>query len=345
MGLNTDRRIPVSDYTRIVVQILEAAGVPEENARMAADIFIDAELRGVTSHGVRLLFGNLTRIAGGAIKPDVLPVEVKRFGNVTLMDAQQGLGPVAGSFAMRRAIEHAREHVLGYVIVRNSNHYGSAGSFAMLAVREGMTAIATSVCGPTMAVHGGVERLIGTNPVCIAVPGPDFPILFDMATSTAAIGKVGVLRNQGIEPPAEWFADRDVNTPPNVLAPVGGPKGSGLAVMMEILNGALAGGAVLTQMKPDDFSTDPDRATHSMVVIDHTRLVPHDEFNASIRRIVNDIKGAERAPGVDEILMPGERSWRTRQDGMRNGISVSQDRIDAMEKAAGNLGIRIEWPW
>ena len=343
--MGVDHLIPADAYTQVIARVIEAAGVPERNARLAAGILADADLRGVHSHGVRLLFGNLKRMAGGAINPRAVPEEVVCFGNVTILDAHQAFGPVAGALAMERAIAHAREHTLGYVIVRNSNHYGSAGSFAMMAVREGFMAIATSVCGPTMAIHGGVERLIGTNPICVAVPGPEHPILFDMATSTAAIGKVGVLRKQGIELPAEWFADRDVNTPPNVLAPVGGPKGSGLALMLEILNGALAGGAVLSQMKPEDPSVDPDRGTHTMIVIDHTKLIAPADYEASMRRLITELKGARREPGVEEILLPGERSWRTMQERLRNGVPVSEDTVAALEQAAKDLGATIDWPW
>jgi L-2-hydroxycarboxylate dehydrogenase (NAD+) len=335
-----------ADLFTAVRDLFEACGLTRDDADRGAYVFVTAELRGVSSHGIQLMFGNLERLAGGAIDPHARPEVVTRTDSIAIIDAHRALGPVAGCLAAETAIEMARENALGYCLVRNSNHYGSAGVFALMPVREGFVAISTSICGPTMAIHGGIERVIGTNPIAIAAPPPpgyDHPIMLDMATSTAAIGKIGVLKDRGEQPPRAWFADKDITDEPRVLAPAGGAKGSGLAVMLEILNGVLTGGAVLSRMRPDNFRQDSDNASHSIVVIDYERFMTRSDYNQTMLNLIAELKSARCESGVNEILLPGERAGRETRKRMEHGIPLPRSIAQRLDDEAGRLGTSLPW--
>jgi len=220
----------------IAADLLAATGVPDSDATLAARALVFADMRGTTSHGVRLLAANLRRLTGGAANPRPKFETVVALGAIETWDGGCGLGMVCGARAMDRAVELANDHGIGSVLVRRSNHWGASGAYADIAVQSGHFGIAVSNSSPLMAVEGAVVRTIGGNPLAFGAPGPDFPMIFDIAMTVAAGGRVARMRRAGEPVPDEWFIPSSGPDDRPAFRPFGGPKGSGLAVMMEKKN-------------------------------------------------------------------------------------------------------------
>lgn len=342
----------MSDSPRIVsedrlkelcVTLLRGLGLPADHARRAAYIMVGADLRGVYSHGVRLLVGNARRIQGGGVNPRAEITEVSGTGAITVLDGDGGLGMAVGSVAMDRAISMAEEHGIGWVMVRNSNHYGASAPFAMMAIERGMIGISVSNCGPMMTIEGTEERTIGNNPLAIGLPTPDFPMVLDMATSVASIGKIGMTRRAGKEIPESWLVKERDDSGHMVLRHFGGPKGSGLAIMTEVITGALAGGKILSEIQFSRDQEEPHGVTHTQIAINPEAILPDGAFAERAKTMVDELHRAPLAPGFDEILLPGERAWRETVRARSEGIPVDADTVDRFETLASDLGVELDW--
>jgi LDH2 family malate/lactate/ureidoglycolate dehydrogenase len=338
----SDRIITAERLTDITVNLFETCGVSRDHAEKATRIMVLTSLRGVDTHGIRLLPYNLRRLVGGGAKvnPDIRTVSAA--GPIEIMDGDWGLGFLCGTVAMERAVEIAREQAIGWVTIRESNHYGASGTFCMLAVEQGMIGLSLTNTPPNMHIAGGISRSIGNNPMAIGAPGPDFPVVLDMAMSVVAGSKIGQASKAGKPIPPEWFLKSpDGKT---VFRPFAGPKGSGLAIMIEILTAVLGGGAVLSQQGGAGFNKQvADGCSHTQIAIDLRKLIPADEYDDHMRFLVNELHEAETAPGVDEIRLPGERTWKAYQERIVSGIPISTDVIDAIDEAASEVDVSIDW--
>ena len=343
---------PVTDMPRvvseerlstIVTSLLRALDVSSDHAERAARALVAADLRGVSSHGVRLLPGNMKRIIGGGINARADVREVADVGSMLILDGDTGLGMAVGSVAMSRAIDVAAERGMGWVMARNSNHYGASGAFALQAVEAGMIGISISNCGTMMSIEGTEERAIGNNPVAFAVPTPDFPMVLDMATSVASIGKIGMTRAAGKPVPDDWLVKERDDVGRMVLRHFGGAKGSGFAIMMEVLTGVLSGGAVLSDIRFDNDRVEPHRAVHTQIAIRPDAILPEGVFEERAKRLVDELHAAPTAPGVDEILLPGERAWRETVKRRRDGIPIAGPAAERLDEAAAEVGETIDW--
>jgi len=327
----------------IICHLFETAGVPQGHAQLAARVLAVADLRGVSSHGMRLIGYNIHRLQHGGAnpRPNIRPVTC--FGALEALDGDFGMGMVCASVAMERAIAHAIESGIGCVTVRQSNHCAACGAYALMAVECGLIGIALSNTPPNMAIEGAADRAIGNNPLAIGAPGPDFPVVLDMAMSVASGGRMGTLRRAGKSIPSEWVIMSPDGKP--VMRPFGGPKGSGLAVMVEILTGVLAGGAILSQQSPGrGFSaTTADNCTQTAIAINLHALVSEDRYNVTIRQLVAELKAVARAPGIEEILLPGERAWQETLRRRAEGIPLEPDVVEMLESLAQELGTAVPW--
>jgi len=325
-----------------IVHLLSAAGVPEDHARRTARILVTAELRGVSTHGVGMLPGNVRRIMGGGItaKPNIR--EVARFGSLAIIDGDNGIGMATGSVGMELAAEIAKEHGIGWVMVRNGNHYGASGAFAMLALDDDMIGLSIAQCMPKMSIEGTRNAAIGNNPFAIAIPCPAFPLVLDMATSVVAGSRVYRASRAGNCPP-EWVARPIEEGESIVFKHFGGAKGSGIAIMTEVLSGVLAGGRVLNEIVIPNSQVDPDHVVFTQAVIDPYALLEKAEFDERMMKLVEQLKSAEPAPGVDEVMLPGERAWRETLKRRRDGIPVAESMISRYDALAEELGTTITW--
>ena len=340
-----ERTVPHEPLHAFAVELLAAAGLPEDQARVTADVLVSTNLRGVDSHGVRLLPGNVRRVLGGAIKRQPQIETLVSAGSMEIRTDDFGIGMACSVHAMERAIELAADHGVGWVISRNANHSGALGAYVLVAVERGFIGISTATSSPFMAVHGAAEGAVGNNPFAFGAPGKQFPIVLDMAMSVASGGRMGMMRRRGEPIPDEWIIKSEDRGGRGAARPFGGPKGSGLAVMTEILTGVLAGGGLLKDLRVGSgYSAErPDNNSHTQIAINLKALVPEDQYDASIARLVEEIKGAKRAPDVDEILLPGERTWRTKQKRLAEGIPLDETTVGELEKVAGEVGVKTPW--
>lgn len=325
-----------------MTHLLVSVGVPTDDAERCAHVYGTASIRGIDTHGIRLLPGNLRRIVGGGINPRPSIAELANAGAFVIIDGDRGLGPVVGALAMDRAIDLARSSGIGCAVARNSNHYGASGAFVMRAIDAGMIGVSFSNCGQMMTIEGTVSRTIGNNPVSIGAPGPDFPLVLDMATSVASLGRIGMRRREGKPLPDEWVVQDAEHMRTLVLRHFGGAKGSGLAIMLEVLSGILSG-AGAHRLLTYDARRESDGSAHTQIAIDIGRMLSRDRYDEQVRELVTRLKSAERAPGVDEVRVPGERAWQETLRRRRDGIPLEDDTVKALDEVAREIGTAVPW--
>jgi LDH2 family malate/lactate/ureidoglycolate dehydrogenase len=254
------------------------------------------------------------------------------------------------SRAADTAVALARDAGIGWVGVRGSNHAGTAGLYAAMPVEHGMIGLYSAVANANhMAVWGGSELLLGTNPLGIAVPSGDGPVVLDMATTVVSYGTVKKYALAGRDMPEGWLIDSGTGGPltdprrsaQGLLLPIGGYKGSGLAIMLGLLGGVLNGAAFGREVI--DFNADDATATntgHFMVAIDIGRFVPLATFTAETDRHLRDLRASKRMPGVAEIRMPGDRRRQCRFERQRDGVPLPAALLVQLDKIAGDLGVK-----
>ncbi len=335
----------------IIRTLLQKLGVDEEQSSATAEVLAEGDLRGFSSHGLLRLPYILRALKRGTIIANA-KVEIMRETPATaLINGGHGLGHYTGMRAIRTAIEKAKKQGVAAVGVYNSNHFGIAGYYAELAMREELIAIVTTTTDALVHPWGGVEPLLGTNALAIGIPSKP-PVLLDMAMSVAARGKLVKAMKEGKPISENWAIDSEgrPTTDPEkglegALSPFGGVKGYGLAFMLEILAGPLVGAAagkeVHGTLEPvEGFSTKGDL----MVVIDPAKFGSIDEFKARIQKFVTQLKESRKAPGVKEILVPGEPEFCIREKRLQEGIPIADEVWTELEQIAKDLGVNIKPP-
>lgn len=345
----TDFRINETELLRFTQEVFVAAGVPKENAEIVADTLVQAEVHGLGSHGPsRLLPVYTQRFMSGGTNPHPDIKVVQQRGCGAVIDGDNGPGAVVGHRAMSLAIEMAKEHGSGWVATRNSNHFGAAFVFARQALSHGMVGFTTTSAVPQMAPLGGTRKMLGTNPICIAVPGGERGnIILDMATTVVARGKIQLYALQGKPIPEGWAVDAEGNptTDPQAAAagrmlPVGGPKGYGLSLMVEIFSAMLSGAAFGPGIGGLFSNLDKGQGMgHFFGALDVSIFRPLADFRAAIDGFIDDLKSGPRAEGVEEILVPGEPEARKAAQYRQEGIPIASDVIAVLNKTGEELGV------
>ncbi len=348
MPYMTSARVREAELLRFASEVFIAVGTPPEHAAVVADNLVQGELHGLASHGVsRLLEVYAERLAGGGINlhPDIQVV--RRDRGCALVDGDDGPGAVVGRRAMELAIELAHEHGSGWVAVRNSSHYGAAFLFARLAFAHDMIGFSTTNTVPQVAPTGGRDKLLGTNPLCIAVPGGQRgPIILDMATSQTARGKVQVAAIDGKPIPLGWGVDKDDRPTTDAakvwrLLPLGGYKGYGLALMLEILSAVLSGAMVGNQVgNMFDAPAAHQGIGHFFGALDLSAFGDPAAFRERMDALVDYVKSSALEAGAEEILVPGEPEARAAATNRREGIPLSEDVQAIMLRVAQRYGVR-----
>ncbi|HBF37201.1 MAG TPA: malate dehydrogenase [Firmicutes bacterium] len=277
--------------------LLQKCGVTKSEAVIVADNLIEAELRGVRSHGVSLLTGYTERLKKGAINTKPEFKTLQEGASFLAIDADYALGAVAGKRAMSLCLAKAKNTGIGCVTVTKATHFGMAAYYSMMALEREMIGIALCNSGNIMATYGGIDRVLGTNPMSIAVPSEDvFPLVYDGATSQAAYGKIAVAALEGKNIPGEWALNQEGQPTTNakealqgILLPFGGYKGSGLALMVQILS-AVLGSTFLNGY--------PEKGAYSgqvgffFEVIDISRFTDLKLFKKGVAKISADLKAS-----------------------------------------------------
>ena len=322
---------------------LERVGVPPGSAAIVADNLIEADLRGVESHGVARLRIYVERLAAGLVAPEAQGAVIRERAAMAVMDGENGLGAVIGTAAIDLAVQKAGQAGCAFVAVRNSNHFGTAAYYLIPAIRKQMIGFVITNGPAMMAVWGGRTRAIGTNPIAFGIPARrERPIVLDMATSTVARGKLIFANLKGEPIPDGWAVDPDGNPTRDpvvalkgALLPVGGPKGSGLALAIEVLCGLLAAGPVLREVgELYNNPTKPQGASHLVGALDIAAFEDVDRFLDRVDTLIADVRALPRMPGVDRIYLPGEPEWLTKEERLRTGIPLPRVLFDELRGLA-----------
>ncbi len=345
------------DLTDYIIRFFTKIGVPEDHARTAADILVSADLRGVSSHGIIRLHSYYgSRILKGLIDPKS-PFEIVRETPTTLLiDGANGLGMVVGHYGMTRAIQKARTSGLAFVTVRNSNHFGIAGYYAMMALPHDMIGICFTNAQPLVAPTYGRTRMVGTNPIAVAAPADgERPYVLDMATSIVPIGKVTVYDKSGESIPEGWGIDKDgqVTTDPKgvlqggALLPLGGTdimrgyKGYGLGLMVDIFSGVLSGAAFGSGVGSTARDA-PANVGHFFGAVRIDAFRDAQEFKADLDRLMRMMKDAPKAAGQERIYIHGEKEFELTEKNLRQGVPLLTEVVKGLQEAGEIVGVPFD---
>jgi LDH2 family malate/lactate/ureidoglycolate dehydrogenase len=333
--------------TRFAAEILAAAGVPADKAGIAAEGLIASNLRGVDSHGLQLLPFYIEQILAGEMDPKAHGQVISESGSCLVFDAQNAIGQWVAHTCCGHAIRLAATHGAGVVVARESNHFGAAAWWAQKMRAAGQIGLVFCNASPIVPPWQGRVGRIGTNPICMSVPGP---WLLDMATTTVAAGKIfKAFINDKPEIPAGWaFDSQGVPTTSTkaaynkgMLMPLGGYKGSGLGLMVEILCSVLSGGAMANDVGGIRIRGRRNRCSQCFIAIDIARFMPIEEFTARVEQLVQLMKSTPTAPGYGEVMVAGDPEWRTEAERLRNGIPIEDGNWDLLVKTAARLQVAV----
>jgi len=329
--------------------LLSAHGVPDEDGRIVANCLVGADLRGVDTHGMVRLPGYLGRVRRGLVDP-APKLEARQITPAcALMDGNNGLGQVVATRAMAAAIAMARDFGVGIVGVRRSTHFGMAASFILQAIDAGFISMAFTNASASMPPWGGRKPILGTSPLAVGAPGGRLgPFVLDMSSAVAARGKIRKALRRGQSIPEGYALDADgrATTDPaqalqGVILPVGGAKGSGLAMMMDIFGGVLTGAAYAGNVgdQTKDFDR-PQNVGHFFFAMRPDLFVPLEEYKTRMDTLVERIRSCPPAEGFSEVLVAGEIEARQEALRRKSGIPYSRGEIAELQSEASKANVR-----
>jgi LDH2 family malate/lactate/ureidoglycolate dehydrogenase len=320
----------------------------ENDVTPIAESLLEAELKGVETHGLLRLPVYLERMLRGGINR-CPSIKVLHDSCATmLLDADNACGQVAGKKGMRVAVEKAKQYGIGFVGVRNSNHFGIASYYSEMALEEKMVGFAMSNASPRLAPPGGASRELGNNPLSIAFPVPEGypPIVIDMAVSVTAAGKIRLAAVKKEKIPPGWALDKNgkpTSDPGEALEgfllPIGGHKGYALALAIDLLCGLLTGSEFGRNVGRIDEIEKPQKEGHIFGAIKITNFLSWDEYQERIVKYIHNLKNSRKAEGFSEIYTPGELEWTKKQQRLREGIALSGKTIKILSEAGKKMGI------
>jgi len=342
-------RVTAQKLEAFIARAFQAVSISPAESNSIAELMVRADMQGSEGHGVFRLPQYIRRIKGGAvnIKPNIRVV--REAAGMALVDGDNGMGHLVMRFATEKAIEKAKSAGVAWVGVKWSNHAGPASLYASMPAERDMIGLYLAVGNANhLPAWGGLDMLLSTNPIAVAVPAAEEPaIVLDMATTVAAYGKVKTKAQRGEAMPEGWMMDRQGRplTDPQrandgFLLPIGGYKGYGLALVFGLLAGTLNGAAMGKEVV--DFNADdgtPTNTGHAIIAINVEAFQPVAEFKKSVDVLVRDLRGSQRLPGVDRIRLPGEGSHAARADRLRNGIPLPTPLVASLRQLAAELKI------
>jgi LDH2 family malate/lactate/ureidoglycolate dehydrogenase len=330
-----------------VAGIFTAVGIRQVAAEVVATDLVAADLEGIASHGVMLLPMYVDRIVKGSVSRSSAGEVVSDRGGAIVIDAGNALGQLTARQAVRLAVARAQEIGLAAVSVRNGFHFGTAGRYARMMAAENCVGIVLSNTRPLMPAPGGAQALVGNNPIAIALPSAgDFPIEADMALSATAMGKIRLAAAAGQDIPADWAIDAEgrPTTDPaaaikGMLLPAAGPKGFGLAFVIDLLCGGLSDGAVGSEVRPlYGDPAEPYRCAHFFLAIHAGHFPAGDRFAERVRDQAARVSASKRSPGVGRVYAPGELVWATRQ-GSGGICRLDAQTVKSLVETAERVGV------
>jgi len=340
-------RIAAGPLRDFVERVLLAARVTPRAARLTAENLVAGNLRGVDSHGVQLLIYYVQQLETGDMDPTAEGHVVSENDCAMVYSGDNGVGQLTAEICTGHAIRIARERGMALVVARETNHFGMAGFWAQKMADAGQIGLVMCNASNIVPPWQGRQPRLGTNPICVALPGP---WLLDMATSTVAMGKIYKAMFNG-QPtiPAGWALDKNgvptTNTEEayhGMPMPLGGYKGSGLAMMAEIFSSVLSDGAERAQIGSIRRRGRPLHVSHSFMAIDIARFMPVEHFRERVEQLVRFVKDTPPAPGYDEVLVAGDPEWRSEAERLSNGIPIGQGTWETLLETAARLNVKWE---
>ncbi|KXK64015.1 lactate dehydrogenase [Micromonospora rosaria] len=347
-------RVSVGWLTDAVASVFRALGFSGPASYLVAGSLVDADMRGIASHGVMLLPMYVDRITAGSVSRAEHAEVVRDRGAIAVLDAGHALGQLTGDQAMRLAVAKAQHYGVGVVTVRRAFHFGGAFRYVDLAATQGCVGIAAANTRPLMPAPGGASAVVGNNPIAVGVPrAGGRPVILDVALSEAALGKIRLAAGEGREIPATWATDaqgRPTTDPTEalrgLLLPSGAHKGYGLALMIDVLTGVLSGGAYGQGVQGlyADVSV-PNDCAHFFLALDAETFA---EDTQAIARRVDDLAqqvyGSTLAPGTDRVHLPGDIEADRYDRAVRDGVALQPSVLAGLTRVAAGLGVTLPEP-
>lgn len=340
-------RVAAEPLTKFTREVFVRAGFSQEDAALQAEVLVWANLRGVDSHGVLRIPVYLDFIDKGWMKPRAKIQVEKETPATFLIDADYAPGPVVTVFAMTRAIEKARTTGIGWGLIRNTTHQGAMAYYSLMAAREGLAGLAIVCSPPNMAPFGAKAPGLHNSPITIAVPaGRHPPLVLDMATSVAAGGKLPLAVDKGVPIPLGWALTKEGEPTTDarqakILLPVGGPKGSGLAMMFECLTSLMVANPLLEPWLRGKEQVRRHRQNSVVAAIDIATFTDLDPYRAHVDTLIRELKALPRSAGTEEILVPGEIEDRIHAERTRHGIPLPTGTVEKLRTVGQRLTIPL----
>jgi LDH2 family malate/lactate/ureidoglycolate dehydrogenase len=346
-GIERERRIPWKVLHTTVSGIFQACKMSGEDAGLLATTLVQADLRGCHSHGVLRVPEYVFKLRESGVDPEAKPFVVHDAKAALVVDGNNSMGQIGSCFAMHEAICRAREYGLAFAAVRGSNHCGAMAYYAMLALPEDMIGIAATNALPTMAPWGGVDKILGINPLAVAIPaGEEDAIVLDAAFSGSSHGKIRVYQQKGEPIPSDWAFDTEGHptTDPaaainGLLQPIGGYKGTGLALVMGILSTFLSGASHGTELGNMVDGPKAGKDGHFYLAIKVSAFVDLLEFKGRVDTIVRQIRNGRKATNVSRIYAPGELEAENDRHYRREGIPLNDATLAGIRRSAEEMGV------
>ena len=355
-------RVPVKDLVDFMIVALSKMGVPPEDARIIADVLITADLWGVRSHGVAHLKMYHERIKIGLQLPVTKWKIVKDTPTTAVIDGGYGMGKVVGTHAMRLAIQKAKKLGLGAVAVRNSSHYGVAGYYPLMAVKEGLVGLSVTNAHPSTAPTFGTKPMLGTNPIAVATPTDEaFPYMYDASTSVIPRGKIEVAARANKPIPEGWVINEqgtavtesitiisEMNKGNVALLPLGGMgelmgghKGYGLSTFVEIFSAAFQNGAYLSMLHDTDHDgkTQFLRIGHFFLAINVEHFIPLEDFKYITGNMMRELRSSRKAADQPRIYTAGEKEYFNTKRNQADGVEITPGVQKALQVLRKELDI------
>ncbi|MEQ9333575.1 Ldh family oxidoreductase [Thalassobaculum sp.] len=348
-GEESERRFPHRVLRDTVGRLFAACGMNADDAGTLADSLAHADLRGIHSHGVLRVPDYVQKLTSDGVDPAGRPRVVSDIGGALVVDADNAMGQIAGRLAIDRAIARASRINVAFVAVRGSNHSGALDWYTLRAAEHDMIGIAGTNALPTMAPPGGTEKLVGLNPVSVAIPGGETgPLVLDVALGATAHGKIRVYAQKRQPIPEGWALDAEGRPTTDAAAalegliqPIGGHKGTGLAMMVGILASVLSGAGYGTESGNMADGAVPGADGQFYMALNVAGFREIGAFKAHVDRLVRQYRGSRRADGVERLYLPGEIEAELEARNRRDGVPLNDGTVALIAAAGEQLGVDV----
>ncbi|WWC93839.1 hypothetical protein V866_000675 [Kwoniella sp. B9012] len=333
--------------TEVVIGILKGNGVPEDNAKIVAGCLIQADLRGVDTHGAMRIPSYMKRIRQGVLDPKASP-DIKEITPVVCkVNGNNSFGFISAQMAMDRCITMAKTYGIGMASISHSNHFGMSASFVLQAAEQDMMSLVFTNSSPALPAWGGRDKLMGVSPIAAGAPSApgEIPFVLDMAPSVAARGKIYRALRRGEKIPTDWALDgqgKQTDDPAaaleGVMLPMGGPKGSALAIFMDVFSGVLSGSAFAGEVVGPYDPSAPSNVGHFIMAIKPDLFMPLEDFKKRMTYLYNKVTNCNKMDGTERIYFPGELEILQEKTRKEKGIPWTQSEIDSLNAEADLVG-------